>query len=78
MMYFLYSREQFDEKNMILEKSNKEFVTGTVVVNGVKKEYTELSSEPELPRYIDTKIIAYGEPKDFVYTKPVTRKKIRS
>ena len=39
-MYFLYSREQFDEKNQILAKSGKQFVAGYVVVNGIKKDFT--------------------------------------
>lgn len=76
-MYFLYSREQFDEKNEILAKSNKEFVPGSVIVNGIRKEFTTLSSKPEIPRYIDTRIIAQGELKDFTYTKPKTEKKTR-
>ena len=76
-MYFLYSREQFDEKNQILSKSNKEFIPGYVVVGGIKKEFTIMSKNSTIPRYIDTKIVASGELKDFTYEQPKTRKKVR-
>ena len=76
-MYFLYSREQFNEKNDILSKSGKQFIPGTVIVDGIKKEFTTLSKKPEIPRYIDTRIVASGEPKDFTYTNPKTEKKSR-
>lgn len=76
-MYFLYSREQVDEKNEILAKSNKEFVPGYVIVGGIRKEFSTLSSKPEIPRYIDTRIVAEGEVKDFTYEKPKTVKKTR-
>jgi hypothetical protein len=74
-MYFLYSREQFDEKNQILAKSGKQFVAGYVVVNGIKKDFTLLSSKPDINRYIDVRIVAEGDPKDFTYEKPKTVRK---
>ena len=73
--YFLYSQEQFDEKNTILSKSNKQFVAGNVVVNGKSKKFTKLSNTPTIDRFIDTQIIAYGETSKFVYTMPKTTKK---
>lgn len=74
--YFLYSDEQIDEKNKILSKASKEFEPGVVVVNGVKKRFTQLSSSPDMPRFVDTKVIASGELDNFVYTMPssTTRK----
>lgn len=76
--YFLYSHEQFKEKNLILAKSNKEFVPGVVIVNGVRKNFTALSSTPTLPRYFDTQVVASGEIENFTYTRPFTVKKVRS
>jgi hypothetical protein len=73
--YFLYSQEQFNEKNEILKNSNKEFVCGTVVVNGSKKQFTNLSNSSSLPRFIDAKVIAKGDPSKMVYTMPKTVKK---
>lgn len=77
MKYFLYSQEQLDEKNAILERSNKEFVPGVVVDGGVRKNFTVLSTEPEIPRYFDTEIVAYGDDSTMTYTKPTTVKKTK-
>ena len=68
--YFLYSEEQIKEKNSILSKMSQEFVPGTVVVNGRRQKFTQLSDGPSMPRYIDTKIIASGELANFTWTKP--------
>jgi hypothetical protein len=68
--YFLYSDEQISEKNKILSRSTKEFVPGTVVVNGRRVKFTQLSSDNKLPRFIDTRIVAEGEISNFVYTMP--------
>lgn len=72
--YFLYSQDQFNEKNSILEKSNKVFVPGTVVVNGTKKNFTMLSSSQTIPRFFDAKVVAKGDPSNFTYTMPKTEK----
>lgn len=68
--YFLYSEEQIKEKNKILEKTGKKFQPGTVVVNGVRKQFSCLSSNDTIPRFIDTKIIAFGEESNMTFTKP--------
>ena len=68
--YFLYSDEQISEKNKILSRSAKEFVPGTVVVNGRRVKFTQLSSDNKLPRFIDTRIVAEGEVSNFVYAMP--------
>lgn len=73
MNYFLYSNEEVEEKNKILEKSGKKFEPGTVVINGVKKKFTRISNTPTIARCIDTKIVASGENlSDFTYTNPTT------
>lgn len=67
-IYFLYSDEQISEKNKILSKTGKKFLPGNVVVDGKRKKYTQIYSEPKMPRFIDTEIIASGELSSFVYT----------
>ena len=74
--YFLYSEEQLKEKNQVLEPTGKMFVPGTVVVNGTRKKFTQLSNSAELPRFIDTKLIAEGHLNNFTYTAPsITRRR---
>ena len=72
LMYFLYSEEQIEEKNRILARSYKKFVPGTVVVNGTRHKFSQLSSSPEIARFVDVKIVASGEPSSFTYTLPDT------
>lgn len=69
-MYFLYSQQQVNDRNSILDKMNKVFKPGTVIVSGSKKEFSALSDKPEMPRYNDTRIIAEGELSTFKYTSP--------
>jgi len=73
--YFLYSQDQIKEKDNVLKSSGKVFVPGTVVVNGVKRQFTQLSNDPTMPRFIDTKIIAQGEMSSFTYTLPKSEKR---
>lgn len=71
IVYFLYSEEQFKEKNNILAKAGKSFAPGTVVVNGTRKKYTQISNKPSLDRFIDTRVIATGYKDQFTYTEPI-------
>ena len=41
-----------------------------MVINNRRVEFTQLSSSPDMPRFIDTKIIASGEVSSFTYTLP--------
>lgn len=70
--YFLYSEEQIKEKNTILAKQNKIFVPGVVVVNGTRKNFSQLSDSNSM-RYIDTKVVAEGDIKNITYQKPTTK-----
>lgn len=74
-VYFLYSEEQFQEKNKILGKMGKSFSAGTVVVNGKRKKFTQISDKPSLDRFIDTEVIYEGYLDSVTYTKPVIGKK---
>ena len=71
-MYFLYSDEQIAEKNNILSSTGKKFVPGTVVVNGKRTKFTQLSESAPISRFIDTKIVPSGELSDFTYQEPST------
>lgn len=76
MQYFLYSDEQIKEKNAVLAQTSKVFEPGTVVVNGRKVKFTQLSTSPTIPRFVDTKIVASGENlKDFSYVVPKNKSK---
>lgn len=58
MVYFLHSDEQIKEQNKILANCGKQFVPGIVALQGKRVPFTQISSEPTIPRFIDTKIIA--------------------
>lgn len=73
--YFIYSEEQIKEKNEILDKTEKQFEPGIVVVNGERKRFTQLSKTPTLNRYFDAEIVAEGEIDNFVYSMPKSIKK---
>ena len=72
VVYFLYSDEMMKERNQILSKQNKMFQAGTVVVNGVAKQYTYMNTKDSIPRFIDAKVVASGRKEDFKYTEPAT------
>jgi hypothetical protein len=74
-VYFLYSDEQFKEKNEILSKVGKSFSPGTVIVNGTRKKYTQLSTTQTISRFIDSKVVAEGVLSSFTYTSPSNSKK---
>ena len=67
-VYFLYSDEQFREKNKILEKTGKVFEPGTVIVNGTRQKFTQINTTPTLPRFIDAKVVAEGYSDQFTFT----------
>ena len=70
-VYFVYSGEQIKEKNSILKPRNKKFKCGTVVVNGQRKEFTQIVTKlSQMSRYVDTRIICEGVLGDFTYNNP--------
>ena len=61
MDYFIYSEDQINEKNEILKKVGKRFVPGTIIVNGSRQKFTQLSKHNYITdkrRYTDAKVIA--------------------
>ena len=67
--YFIYSYEQLQMRKQVEHKMGKKFKVGHVIVDGVRKPFTELSSTPN-SRYADAKIIAQGDPRTMNYTEP--------
>ena len=71
-VYFLYSDQQNKERSEIERRMSRTFVPGTVVVNGKKRTFTELSKKDK-NRYPDCKIIAEGFKSKMVFTNVTTR-----
>lgn len=71
-MYFLYSEQQNKEISEIEKKMSRVFSPGTVIVNGRKKIFTELSKSSS-NRYPDCKIVAEGWRSKMMYTPPYSR-----
>lgn len=70
-VYFVYSGEQIKEKNSILASHNKKFKCGIVIVNGQRKQFTQIITNlNQMSRYVDTKIICEGILGDFTYNNP--------
>lgn len=71
-VYFLYSEQQYKERSEIEKKMSRIFSPGSVIVNGRKKIFTELSKS-STNRYPDCKIIAEGLKSKMMYTPPSSR-----
>ena len=67
--YFLYSGEQLQMRKQIESKMGRKFKVGHVVVDGIRKPFTELSSNSK-SRFSDAKIVAQGDPSIMIYTEP--------
>ncbi len=66
-VYFLYSETQKTERTTIEKKMSRSFIPGTVVINGRKKIFTEISKKSS-NRYPDCKVIAEGYKSKMTYT----------
>ena len=67
--YFLFSREQMEFRKTIEARQGKKFKAGTVIVNGVRKLYTEMSDTSK-SKYSDTIIVAHGDISKIKYIPP--------
>lgn len=67
--YFLYSTEQFNLRKSVEEKMGKRFKVGHVIVDGVRKPFTEISASP-ISKYADAKVVASGDIATMRYTEP--------
>ena len=64
-----------NDQNARLDKMNKVVKLGVVISGGRRLEFSALSDKPELPRYSDVRVVAQGDPDDFVYTMPTSIQK---
>lgn len=71
-VYFLYSEKQSKDRSEIEKKMSRVFTLGSVIVNGRKKFFTEMSKKSS-NRYPDCKIIAEGWLSKVTYTLPTSR-----
>ena len=69
--YFFYSYEQLTMRKAVELKMGKKFKVGHVVVNGVRKPFTELTTSSN-SRYADAKLVASGDPTIMNYTEPTS------
>lgn len=69
--YFFYSYEQLTMRKQVEHKMGKKFKVGHVVVNGVRKPFTEITSSPR-SRFADAKLVAFGDPTIIIYTEPAS------
>lgn len=67
--YFLYSETQLKMRKEVEARMGKKFIVGQVIINGIRKPFTELSSTSS-SRYSDAKIVAQGEVSLMKYTLP--------
>lgn len=71
-VYFLYSDQQSKERSEIDKRMSRIFSPGSVIVNGRKKIYTELSKSTT-NRYPDCKVVAEGWRSKMIYNPPTSR-----
>ena len=69
--YFLYSQEQENMRLKVEGNLGKQVKTGTVIVNGVRKKYTEISTDPNKSKFSDSVIVTQGDIRKIKYTEPV-------
>lgn len=71
-VYFLYSEQQYKERTAVEKTMSRIFKPGTVIVNGRKKVFTEMSKSSS-NRYPDCKVIAEGYKNKMVFTSVSAR-----
>ena len=71
--YFMFSKTQLDKRIEIEKKMSKRFKPGEVIVNGVRKPYTEIVTNPKNSRYSDAVIVTYGDKSKIKYYDPISK-----
>lgn len=66
-VYFLYSEQQKNERVRIEKSMSRTFIPGTVIVNGRRQAFTEISKSPK-NRFPDCKVVAEGLKSKLVFT----------
>lgn len=69
--YFLFSKQQLNIRQQTAAKSGRRFNSGSVVVQGVMRPYTEISDKPE-SMYSDFVVVAKADLDKVKYTEPIT------
>ena len=70
MKYFLFSSSQLEFRREIESKMGRRFNPGYVIIDGIRHEFTEMSSIPESKRFSDAKVVAYGDTTKVRYHLP--------
>jgi hypothetical protein len=69
--YFIFSKQQKDNRIAIETKNGAKAPTfGTVVVNGIRKEYTDIVTSIDSIRWPDYKVLTSGDIRKISYTEP--------
>ena len=58
--YFIFSQKQYNERLEAERKLGKTYIPGKVMVHGVYRDFTEISTTPSNSRYADGKLITEG------------------
>lgn len=69
MRYFIYSKEQMELKKSVEERLGRTFNIGHVIVKGIARPYTEITTDPKCIRFSDAEIVVYGDIRQLKYTK---------
>lgn len=59
-MYFMFSSSQLKLRREVEQKLGKQYRPGTVIVQGVPKQFTEIIDDPKKSAYSDSIIITSG------------------
>lgn len=59
-VYFIFSSSQYRMKQDTMKTIGKEYNPGTVLVNGVYKQFTDIVDEVDSTRYPDAIVITSG------------------
>ena len=68
--YFLFSQEQKNMRLKVEGNLGKQIKFGTVVVNGVAKQYTDIVIDPNKSKFSDAVIVTHGDIRKIKYTEP--------
>lgn len=58
--YFIFSQKQYNERLEAERKLGKTYIPGKVMVHGVYRDFTEISTTPSNSRYADGNLITEG------------------
>lgn len=59
-MYFMFSSSQLKLRREVEQKLGKQYRPGTVIVQGVPKQFTEIIDDPKNSAYSDSIIVTSG------------------